>query len=213
MPGSVEVNFEARGFAKQVRTLQAEMDISLAAATAQFAGVVAGRAYDRLPPSDVSLEQQRLEAYLSARPAIGGGQRVHAIIQERRRRRGLPGLGPRQLAKSGRAFKRRAVRSVGYVKSALVPIVRQLNRILPEPIRLAGARLLPEPSGSFEVRIGRGSDGPSAGFAIQLEVSPGQEARVQRMIENAIADGVRDSEKEAASSMEARVGQAFGRAR
>lgn len=53
--------------------------------------------------------------------------RIHLIVQARRRKEGKKGLYGEEMVRYAGAFAARAVRSVGYFKVVLLPIIRTLN--------------------------------------------------------------------------------------
>jgi hypothetical protein len=148
---SPKITFDMSGLEDGIRATLEHTRRTLPQVVNQASLNVAGRTFDALPPqSGTAVEAKRAEvrAYLMAPVATrlkiyrfgkrkgqfgkrgsreNQLQRVHLIIQARRRRAGLKGLYGQAMRRASGAFKQRASVSVGFEKSIWVPIIRGLN--------------------------------------------------------------------------------------
>ena len=99
------------------------------------------RVFALLPPQGMNAARARIRAMLSrpvgeARISTKTGKRVsrartlqsvHLIVQARRAKEGQPGLYGDAMKKAAAALRRRAIGSVGYLKSPVVKALKQLN--------------------------------------------------------------------------------------
>ncbi len=106
---------------------------------------IAGRSVGNLNPAEGQAKGKRTEikGYMERpiqafhangaaviRKRRGGGKPLilaNLIVQARRRRAGKPGLYGAEMARATGAFKGQAQRSVGFLKSLFIPVIRALN--------------------------------------------------------------------------------------
>lgn len=139
-----------------------------------------------LPPSDPDTKRLEIQLYLKAqlstrfKQATSGKrkglflkkgkrnnqlQRVHLILQARRKKYGLPGLYGKDMRLAAGKFKASATKGVGYAKSMYIPLARALNPVvkykIPANLTMKIARW-PGSAGYGQVTLAEAGDVPQA---------------------------------------------------
>lgn len=147
------IKLDTREFAAAIQAYKATTRKDIADILNQRALNIAYRAVDYIPPltrNEVEGKRARIRAYMREQfsqrlKVFKGGkrkgqfgkkgrrndqlQRRHLIVQARRRKKGLKGLyGPAMRRAAGK-LSGQAQRSVGFLKSLFIPILRTLNEV------------------------------------------------------------------------------------
>jgi hypothetical protein len=193
---------------------------------------LAVRLFAIMPPRNIQAAKQHIREYLNA--PVGGTlarvsrgekvakkrqlNRVHLIIQARRKAKGLKLLYGYDMKKESGKFRRRAIGSVGYLKSGIVRALRQLNghfsqfgkkatKRKPElPPNAALSAIASQYGSSGNVGIHKGSKGsgfpakpgwnPTAHINLSMGIRDNQFARVSSRANNAMAKSIADEHAE-----------------
>lgn len=187
-------------FQAALRQLYLVKDKKLPDLVNQAALDVAGKNFDDTPPTDVQAERSKISAYLntpiSTRIKLAtsgkrkgkfirkGGRkkqltRAVLILQARRKRLGLPGIGKgmkrrdigQEITKLVGFFKSKSSNSAGFLKSVWIPIIRALNPVVQYKFPFAKTRSIsrwPQSAGHGKVDIAKPGWNPVATLSILM---------------------------------------------
>lgn len=177
---------------------------------------VVGRTFERLPPHDIQAKRAEIKRYLreplsqkvrmaktGRRRYLKAGkknnqlQRVHLILQARRRKRGLKGLTGAAMRRASGAFVQRAQVSVGFVKSILLPIIAGLNAICRfKFMKTNGVSRWPGSAGFGSVTPAANNDVAKCVMRMGANLKVPGEGNVQQLLANALQQSLYDEGRE-----------------
>lgn len=224
MKPSIEIN--SAEFQKAVREALLATSKELPKAITSRLFYLMVRAFAILPPRNVKASKNAIRQYLreKVQPRTGkpskGLQRVHLIAQAKSRDKGEGGLYGADMRKASGAYARRAVGSVGYLKSAIVRVLKNLNGHFTQfgtegrpakhtkkarreiPPNTALSKIASEYGSSGNVSLHKGSKGtgypaqpgfnPTAKFSISTGVRDSQIANVTSKWDSGLGVAMRD---------------------
>jgi hypothetical protein len=189
---------------------------------------LAVRLFAIMPPRNIQAAKQHIRNYLNAgvsstqsvrksgKKVANSRQlkRVHLLVQGKRRSQGLSGLYGKEMKDAAGKFRRRAIGSVGYLKSGIVRALRQLNGHFSQfgkkdsktkaevSPNAALAKIAAEYGSSGNVGIHKGSKGkgipakpgsnPTATMALSMGIRDNQLSRVSSRANGSMSQAMND---------------------
>jgi hypothetical protein len=227
------VKIDTTEFHKALREylLKTKRELSVALNSRMFFLMV--RYFVLLPPMNPRQKRTEIRRYLNFRIAdadridpktgkrIGKRRlrhvfsRVHKIVQAKRGQAGEKGLYGEEMRKAAAAFRRRAIGSVGYLKSGVAKAIQKLNGTFIQMSRVAtNKRKAVQANGALirmqefygtdrsAVSRHRGNNAwvkpatpglnPSSTVALNIGIADGQEARVNSIMVNTMRQAMND---------------------